>query len=101
MGLDKTTEQLFRLVLDNADRLHTANPHLFEDLRQGLPYEVLGSGLDGELGEIFGRIFEGFCTKDRAVLSQLRDGVGKETAAAVFLNSLIYYQMSMYTSRRD
>lgn len=99
---DKETERLFQIVLDNAEKLLAANPHLFRDLAQGLPYEVLGSGIvERELEKNFGIILEGLYLKERNLLAQLRSRAGEGTAAYAFLESIIHYQLSMYSSRRE
>lgn len=97
MELDKKTEQLFLLVLDNADKFHIANPYLFQDLAQGLPYSVLGSGIKEEgLARTFDSIFEGLSLKDRNLLGQLKDRAGEGTAARALIDSLIHYQLNLY-----
>ncbi len=95
--LDKETERLFQMVLHNADKFQTANPYLFQDLAQGLPYHVLGSGIKEEgLARIFDSIFEGLGLKDRNLLGQLKERAGEDTAARALLESLIHYQLSLY-----
>jgi len=95
--LDKETERLFQFVLDNAERVQAANPYLFQDLAQGLPYEVLGSGIKEEgLARTFDSIFEGLGIKDRNILGQLKERAGGDTAARALLESLIHYQLNLY-----
>ncbi|MBS3118904.1 hypothetical protein J4417_04470 [Candidatus Woesearchaeota archaeon] len=95
--LDEETERLFKIVLDNADKFQTANPYLFQDLAQGLPYAVLGSGIKDEgLARTFDYIFEGLGLKDRNFLGQLKDRAGEGTAARALLDSLIHHQLSLY-----
>ena len=97
LDLDEETERLFQIVLDNADKFQTANRYLFQDLAQGLPYAVLGSGIKEEgLARTFDSIFEGLGLKDRNLLGQLKDRAGEGTAARALLDSLIYYQLNLY-----
>ena len=99
--LDKETERLFQIVLDHADKFHATNPHLFADLAQGLPYEVLGNGMGGELEKVFETVLDGLYLKNRETLRQLRNRVGKDTAAYALVESIIYYQISLCSSSRD
>lgn len=100
--IDHETERLFQMVLDNAEKLLAANPHLFQDLAQGLPYEVLGSGIvERELEKNFGIMLEGLYLKERNLLAQLRSRAGKGTAAYAFLEGIIYYQLNVYSSLRE